>query len=315
MNRYSYVMNDPLNYIDPSGHRAETEGSKTSSAARIAAVNAAKVAKVSAPKAPSPAPPDVPETVRNAWIESTYNNRGTPSIPDPKDYGDNTPQYTPTMTTEEYVAKKKEEIQAIIERYYCSGEADKIEDVGDCLKETSFIGLKIVLDILEKQYQENSYLSADEAAVAFAKEIYAASLYIRHEYSAGIYSVKIGENVYYNYTIPREGNPHSVLISSTTTLGTMVAYVHTHPNSNEFSKSDKDVAEKFSIDAYVISPNFKLQKYNASDGTTVIVAIVFPNELTEAQKSSLEAEFQDSWEDHVAGGCAFNCSHKNWPTT
>ena len=30
------------------------------------------------------------------------------------------------MTTEEYVAKKKEEIQAIIEKYYCSGEADKI---------------------------------------------------------------------------------------------------------------------------------------------------------------------------------------------
>jgi len=71
----------------------------------------------------------VPETVRNAWIESTYNNRGTPSIPNPKDYGDNTPQYTPTMTTEEYVAKKKEEIQAIIEKYYCSGEADNIGDV------------------------------------------------------------------------------------------------------------------------------------------------------------------------------------------
>ena len=86
------------------------------------------MAKVAAPKAPSPAPPDVPETVRNAWIESTYNTRGRPSIPNPKDYGDNTPQYTPTMTTEEYVAKKKEEIQAIIEKYYCSGEADNIGD-------------------------------------------------------------------------------------------------------------------------------------------------------------------------------------------
>ena len=78
------------------------------------------------PDPPKPTPPDVPEPVRNACIESTYNRTNKPAIPDPKDYGDNTPQYTPTMTVEEYVAKKKEEAQAIIEKYYCSGEADNI---------------------------------------------------------------------------------------------------------------------------------------------------------------------------------------------
>ena len=93
----------------------------------------------------------MPETVRNAWIESTYNNRGTPSIPDPKDYGDNIPQYTPTMTTEEYVAKKKEEIQAIIEKYYCSGEADEISLDGGGIDWSLWASIERTIEYLKLQ--------------------------------------------------------------------------------------------------------------------------------------------------------------------
>lgn len=38
----------------------------------------------------------------------------------------------------------------------------------------------------------------------------------------------------------------------------IVAYAHTHPNSNQFSKADTDFANYYNVDAYVVGPNLSL---------------------------------------------------------
>ena len=81
------------------------------------------------------------------------------------------------------------------------------------------------------------YKTADEAAMAFANSTYSSSRYIRHEYSTEIYSRTINGKTTYNYNPSRVGTPHSASVSNTIPKGTeFVAYAHTHPNSNVFSK-------------------------------------------------------------------------------
>ena len=79
------------------------------------------------------------------------------------------------------------------------------------------------------------YKSADEAAKAFSESVYSSSRYIRHEYATVIYSRTINGETTYNYNTPRSGTPHSADVGAPTPSGTeMVAYAHTHPNSNSF---------------------------------------------------------------------------------
>ena len=44
--------------------------------------------------------------------------------------------------------------------------------------------------------------------------------------------------------------------------GTAVAYSHTHPNANKFSKGDINYANYYQIDAYVNGPNNEVKKYD-----------------------------------------------------
>ncbi len=167
----------------------------------------------------------------------------------------------------------------------------------------------------------DGYVSADLAAMAFATEIYAASLYIRHEFSTEIYKVtEAGKTLYY-YTEPAAGSPHSssgINMNRVPEYGTAVAYSHTHPNSNSFSGADIDYADYYSIDAYFNGPNVNVNKYDQSTGDyPIFVGTITPDPLTEDEKRALEEEFHDSWYNHIVDGeCenGFNCANIAWPT-
>ena len=159
------------------------------------------------------------------------------------------------------------------------------------------------------------YKSADDAARAFSEQVYSSSSYIRHEYSTEIYSRTINGETTYNYNTPRAGNPHSAVISNSSPNGTIVvAYAHTHPNSNVFSGVDIQAAKSLKIDAYVVGPNLELQRYSLSSVSTTNLGVISPIALTNVQRSSLVTQFQVSWDAHIADGCDFNCESMTWPT-
>ena len=143
----------------------------------------------------------------------------------------------------------------------------------------------------------------DSAALAFATEIYATSLYIRREYSTEIYKVTKNGKVLYYYAEPAAGSPHSssgIDMGRALSYGTAVAYSHTHPNSNSFSSSDISFANYYQIDAYFNGPNLSVQKYDCSTGQHPIpIATITPTPLTDEQKQALQTEFYDSWYGHI----------------
>ena len=167
----------------------------------------------------------------------------------------------------------------------------------------------------------DGYVSADLAAMAFATEIYAASLYIRHEFSTEIYKVTENGKTLYYYTEPAAGSPHSasgIDMNRVPENGTAVAYSHTHPNSNSFSTGDINYADYYYIDAYFNGPNVNVNKYDQSTGNyPIFVGTITPDPLTEAEKLALVEEFHDSWYNHIVDGkCekGFNCANIVWPT-
>ena len=163
--------------------------------------------------------------------------------------------------------------------------------------------------------KKQSYDSADEAAMAFANETYNKSSYVRIEYAAEIYYVMDGKNKKYYYTTPRAYEPHGAKVGEYNVLdnGVYVAYVHTHPNSNEFSTADKRVANNMGVNAYVVGPNLILQKYNQSKGKITELGSVTPIELTQREKEQLKNQFAAKWDEHIKEGCDFSCENKVWP--
>ena len=172
-----------------------------------------------------------------------------------------------------------------------------------------------ILSRLDESGKLTVYNSADEAAQAFVEEVYSSSLYIRHEYGTEIYSRTINGATVYDYSTPRKGTPHSVLVGYPTPPGTeMVAFAHTHPNSNVFSGGDVAVANKLGVDAYVVGPNLKLQRYDVSAKKSIDLGIISPQKLTGTQCNSLTQESRVSWDYHTLVGCDFGCGAKDWPT-
>ena len=168
-------------------------------------------------------------------------------------------------------------------------------------------------------HDSGPFQSMDEAALSFSNNTYSKSSYIRHEYAAIIYSKKSNNQLYYYYTIPNIGGPHSVEINvkSIPKKATAVAYIHTHPNSTSFSNSDKDIADLLKIDAYMADPNYDLHKYYYNDQTETITESFIPNELGEYEKIVLEGTCKDSWENHIVNGVCvedFDCGNMHWPT-
>jgi uncharacterized repeat protein (TIGR02543 family) len=163
------------------------------------------------------------------------------------------------------------------------------------------------------------FASADAAAHAWGNHIASTSLFARHEHSAMIYRNSAGE---YRLTQTERGNPHSVSIrlSHVPSNATRIAYVHTHPNSANFSQGDRDVAINNEINAYVVAPtvtggsSYRLLRFNYSDGTESNLGAITMRTLTSANRINLEALYQNTWLNHLATSCGFNCRNMQWPT-
>ena len=115
------------------------------------------------------------------------------------------------------------------------------------------------------------------------------------------------------------GSPHSVAPGNAVVPNgvTVVAVAHTHPNSNQFSDSDKKYALTRAVDIYVVGPDLNLQKFDFSSQNTMIVGTICPVALSNEQKQQLKAAFQASWDAHIINGVCnknFSCGTMTWPT-
>ena len=164
-----------------------------------------------------------------------------------------------------------------------------------------------------KSDKSESYKSADAAAKAFSEQIYSSSMFIYHEYSTVIYSNTVDGKTTYNYTEPKAGSPHEVTVDISAAQGTPVAYAHTDPYSNIFSGPDAMYACKNKIDGYVVGPSRELKRFSVLTEEGQSLGLIDPIELTEAQRTSLVAEFQKSWDAHIAQGCDLGCGSMKWP--
>lgn len=98
----------------------------------------------------------------------------------------------------------------------------------------------------------------------------------------------------------------------------IVAYVHTHPNSNKFSGGDINYANYYGWNGYVVIPNYTVLKYECGSedlngvtiGEFVPVAITLSQEEIEKLKGIWYGHFE------ADGTCRkFTiCSSVEWPT-
>ena len=204
---------------------------------------------------------------------------------------------------------------------YCLDDpVNMVDPVGDSavaalLLGALVVGIAAILGGSSSSAVPEPYSSAEAAAKAFSEFTYGPSRYIRHEYSADIYSRTINGQTTYNYTTPQSGKPHSATVGGRIPTGTRrVAYVHTHPNSNAFSTADIQAVVNLQMDGYVVGPNLILQRYNLSDGSVDELGAISPSILTSSQKSALTSNFRISWDKHIQEGCGFGCENMPWPT-
>lgn len=119
----------------------------------------------------------------------------------------------------------------------------------------------------------------------------------------------------YNYTTPIAGNPHNIKLGRIQVpSGTKkVAAIHTRPKGITFSDADIANAERRGINAFVVGPNLKLQKYNVISHKTSSLGRVYPIALTSWQKEALLSEFQISWDSHSETCDRRDCSPGDFP--
>ncbi|MBR5948515.1 MAG: DUF4329 domain-containing protein [Clostridia bacterium] len=165
---------------------------------------------------------------------------------------------------------------------------------------------------------DDQFNTSDLAALDFAKNYYKSSEFTRIEWAATIYK-KSGK--YYYYAV-HFGKPHSVGVSTAVPSGaTYVGYVHTHPNSPDFSPSDKDFANTHGGLAYVVTPSYYVKKYNSSTKVVTTLGKVTPYSLNPIKVAVLIANTLPVWLNHIAecaangGRCPknFGCENKSWP--
>ena len=178
------------------------------------------------------------------------------------------------------------------------------------------------------------YETPEDAAKAFSEEVYSASMYIRHEYGAYIYSLTVDGKIMYSYNPPLSGTPHNSKGSDLIPEGaTVVAFAHIHPNLNGFSKPDRDGALALGINVYVVGPDRELRlhvpqpnpqsddypqahedKDKDKDDDSGLGIFISPIPLTDGQRVSLPEEFQESWHIHITSTkCDARCWEMKWP--
>jgi RHS repeat-associated protein len=114
------------------------------------------------------------------------------------------------------------------------------------------------------------FQSMDDAANDFGMLYNDNSINKDKEYGAYIYRVKIKGKIFYTYNKPTQSDVYnSVDINrkGVPLFKKVRAYVHSHssyniPSDNEFSRVDKEIADRKKQIAYVTTPNGSLKKYD-----------------------------------------------------
>lgn len=139
----------------------------------------------------------------------------------------------------------------------------------------------------------------------------------------------MGVGNFYYYLRVVVGNPHSVnpRVGPLNASDNLVAYTHTHPNSNSFSgntpganSGDIPFANKTQVPIYVNGPNLQVQKYDPANGqTTTVGNPIAPSILSKVDKQNLARQYYAVWyssSHFVNGQCVlgFKCGSMPWPT-
>jgi hypothetical protein len=176
------------------------------------------------------------------------------------------------------------------------------------------------------------YNTMEKAAAAWAKEYYAISKYIRMEQGSAIYYLKQGRSFKYAYTEAIRGEPHAFggreasknkIPAFSYKRGVFVGLIHSHPNSTEFSKADKNIARGQKYISYIAVPgsgknNTSVKKFapKGRKGTysesTIRKKLKFST-LSKAKKKLLKKSYQATWKKHIKVDCGFDCAKKKWP--
>ena len=167
------------------------------------------------------------------------------------------------------------------------------------------------------------YSSPAQAVKDFAYNYYNVSLYIRYEISAVLYIVlkkKKNYKVYYAYTPYVIEKPHSCNALAAKKMIPKGYYavgaIHTHPNSNSFSSTDKSFAKKKRLPIYVITPNKSIRVYHDTRRgwkDEVVYTKIKLKSLPRDFQKDLANSYRSKWKAHLKEGCNFKCKAKRWP--
>jgi len=164
------------------------------------------------------------------------------------------------------------------------------------------------------------FKTSKEAVKDFAYNYYNISLYIRMELSSVLYSIQKNRKVYYSYTPYTVGHPHYCNpLASLKWIpkgGFCIGAIHTHPNSNVFSNSDKNWAKKSYRSIYVITPNRNIRVYHDTRRgwkDEILFKNMIFKKLNRDISSRLRYQYRSLWNSHIKTKCDFNCIKKGWP--
>ena len=181
---------------------------------------------------------------------------------------------------------------------------------------------------------EKVYDTSNKAAIAWAKDYYGMTRYVRYERASAIYIVFKGNSIQgYAYKKPKTGEPHSVTPDHTVPSGTALwGIIHSHPNSKEFSSVDMTYAENNAIAILVVVPGSSkkkvtLKKYadtrRGYRRSTIKTNFKF-TALSKKKKKTLKANYKDKWKSHKKSCTGLYvdpddkdkaklCKDKKWP--
>lgn len=163
------------------------------------------------------------------------------------------------------------------------------------------------------------FASANDAARAFAENVYVATYFSMIEYGATIYEKNGG----YYYCNVHHGAPHSTnRITSVPSGATIVSYIHTHIYG--IFPSSQDMANVTTTWNYVVTPDFRVARYNNTSYSYIADStgnFTFNmSELNASEKLSLAASLASVWNGHWndvnvynAFCSGYHCSDLSWP--
>ena len=161
----------------------------------------------------------------------------------------------------------------------------------------------------------------ESALKDWAWNYYGTTDYIMYEFASTVYwDYDEQGKEYYSYTWASFGTPHSVDASESSAWmpegATRLGVIHSHPNSEDFSRPDKEWSIYNKAKIFLVTPSGTIKEYyhrnykEGEDVETVIATNVPFAKLSEERKKELERRFYNAWYDHTHPSCKFNCQNK-----